>query len=379
MRYSFECVFHRTILGLAVVGGSLELTVGSPCLGQSTDYSIGGLPISMSAPCNNEDSIYPGGEYCIAATSSATGNNPRMPVLSYSYDPGDSSTCNRNIYDMDISFSQPGDIYGDGQSYGAYNSATDLSQDGTGLPGTTPWVVNWSNNLGDKGWYSQGGDGTLSTYRNGVLISTITFKVWGQNPSNQSIAAYLTGIGAPWWFGHLLTQESSNRQFYIWQSQTDPSGRWTGTPIFGPKDGFGLAQIDGSCCSTSLNDPLNDNVLWTWTTNLAAGVQKANSLLSRAQNFWGTQWSEWQNWASQNPSQAAVNSPFELVCGSAYFTPAGTGNSQYFNLFQIEAYNTGSIDNNNAFASVNPNTGVWNYNSDYAVIVCSQSSTTLPD
>jgi hypothetical protein len=343
---SFESRFHRSVSVVGFFALFLFVVYAAQARAQS---------------CNNSGSIVQGGSYCISATS-ASGNNPQMPVLSFG---GSGSACETYSYLLELDFAQYGDMYANGESYGAYSSGA--------LAGNVVWIVDWSSNSGDAGQYGEGGNGDLYDI---VDDTDYDFVVWGQNPSSSSITSFLNqpGVKPPWWFGHTLTQESGNRQFYPSASQTNG---YYGPPIFGQPDGFGLVQFDGS---SKANAPLlTDNILWTWTSNLLLGVAVANGFQAQAQSFWNLNWSQWNAWAAQYPQLASAQYPRSLACGPVTISPTGSGNSQYYNLFQITAYNQGSINENNAWASVNPQTGVWTYNSAYATLVCSRPSYTLPN
>lgn len=327
------------------------------------------VPGGRAQTCDNNDSIYSSGQYCITG-----GTSPQMPALSYT---GSSGTCSSE-YTMELDFAQPGDSYGNGKSYGYYDSGA--------LPANTRWLVDWSMNQGDVGEYSEGGNGDLRDVEDGNLANEFTFFVYGQDPATSSITASLGLLGTPWWYGHTLTQESSNRQFYYWQSQHDPSGTYTGTPVFGPLDGFGLAQIDGSGNPTLLTD----DVMWTWTTNLIAGVGLANASQSGGITYWGIQQGQEYSFETQNGLQRGTDAP-NAFNGTTYctFMPTGTGHQAYSNGYGIAGYNIGNPDDpapggglkgdDKGFASFQLNTGGWFYHAwNYVTLVCNQPSMTLP-
>jgi len=66
-------------------------------------------------------------------------NKPSNASLSHTGGSNDS----RTEYVMELDFAQPGDSYGNGQTFGKYDSGT--------LAAGTQWVVDWSHNPGDVG------------------------------------------------------------------------------------------------------------------------------------------------------------------------------------------------------------------------------------
>ena len=236
---------------------------------------------------------------------------------------------------VELDFAQPGDSYGDGQSYGYYDS--DL------MPVGTQWFVNWSLNLGDVGEYSEGGNGDLTDLEDGSVATDLAFNIWGQNPnigSTGNIATYLNSLNPPWWFGHALTDESSNQQF-ITGTLTSPTGEYFGTPVWGTPDGFGLAQVDG------VGSPgmLSDNVMWAWTTNLLTGVAIANGKSSTAQTWISNQAAAMQltlqslnTPIQQYPNYYPTPESYSSICSFAY---PGSGNGAYWNLEWMTEYNGG--------------------------------------
>lgn len=301
----------------------------------------------------------------------------------------DDNECDTFAYVLGVSFYEQGPNYlfpGETTTAGYYSSENQVGD----LPGGTPWIVDWTDNetSGNQGAglfdYYEGGTGYADAYMNGGLVSDVQLTIAGVNPSlgtGGQVAQLAQSFGAPWWFGHLLTVESSpskstTQQFFGGANSvgTQMYGYY-GAPVYGYPDGFGLAQVDGKW------NPLSDSDVWSWAQNLYDGIQIANGFQATAQNYWPGQWRQWQAWAvNASPQAQAQNYPQQLTCGSATFTATGTGNNQYYNLFTITAYNQGSITDNNAWASVNPITGVWTYNtSGYAQTVCSTSSYTLPN
>ena len=332
--------------------------------------AIGGATLSRAQSCGNVDSIYDGGQYCIAATTALSGNNPEMPVLSYA---GSGGTCSSE-YIMELDFQ--GDSFGNGQSYGYYDSGS--------LPANSQWIVNWSSNQGDVGEYSEGGNGDLEDLEDGGLANEFAFSVWGQNPSTGSITTALGSLGPPWWYGHTLTYETSsanppvgNIQFYL---GSGPTG-YLGSPVFGGPDGFGLSQLDGSPnANASL---VTDDSLWTWTTNLMYGVQVANGAQSAGASYWASQLQQIGNLAATLRVPISTFYPKTFSTTYCSFAPAGTGRGAYSNGYGVVGYNAGpavgKTGDNYSFASVNPSTGQWYYYDwGYATSVCNSQSYTMP-
>lgn len=244
--------------------------------------------------------------------------------------------------------------------------------------------------MGDAGEYAEGGNATLTVqHDNGAeTINTISFTVYGQNPDLNPITAVLNQLGPPWWFGHTLTHESSNQQFL---GGWDSTNSYFGSPKWGRPDGFGLSQIDGSCCSTSPNDPLTDNVLWTWTSNLQAGVSNASVSQSAGATYWQNQLALMDQYAMQHNASPSSFYPASVNYGYCSFTPTGTGRNSYVNGYGIIGYNSGpavgSTGDNHSFASFDSSSGNWFYYDDpvnghgwtYLAAVCIQPSNTIPD
>ncbi len=337
--------------GLLLGGLALLLMfLGSPKQGQAQG-------------CDNNDSIYQGGAYCIAATTLSSGNNPMMPSLSIG---GGSGRCTSE-YVMELDFAQPGDPSaipgGNGESYGFYDSGS--------LPGGSQWIVNWKSNGGDVGQYSEGGHGDLQDFEDGTMVDEFPFIVYGQNPGLPSITAVIASLGAPWWYGHTLTWETlsanlpqGNVQFY---SGTDPSNTYVGSPAWGYPDGFGLSQLDGSPSANPLL--LSDNSLWTWTTNLLYGVQVANGNAGLAYSHFQAQMNAMYAYTGSNGLPPQYPNPVNGYCNLT-----GTSlTSNYWEADWINKYNGGFWANWTGSG--------WSYgnstNPTYTTNVCNQPSHTI--
>jgi hypothetical protein len=319
--------------------------------------AIGGAACSRAQSCDNVDSIYAGGLYCIAATG-VTGNNPQMPVLTYFSNVGNGSTCDTSEYLVELDFAQPGDSYSNGESYGLYDSGP--------IAANVQWVVDWSQNQGDIGEYSEGGNGWIDVYENGNYYDGFDFNVWGQNPTYSSITTYLrSGLNPPWWYGHALTKESSNQQFIV-GTLTSPTAEYFGTPLWGYPDGFGLSQLEGSAHPNLLTD----DSLWTWTTNLMYGVQVANSTQSAASSHFANQMLLMYSYTSGNG--LSPNYPTSIG-GYCNFSWNGTGNNAFWNADWINYYNGGPWETWTGSG--------WSYgnstNPTYTIQVCNLPSWTI--
>ncbi|MGA2754200.1 MAG: hypothetical protein ABSE53_10545 [Terracidiphilus sp.] len=315
--------------------------------------AIGGATWSRAQGCDNVDSIYQGGKYCIAATTALSGNNPEMPVLTYQ---GTGNACDTYSVTLDLEFRQPGDSDPNAWTIGIYSSGN--------LQGNVPWTVDWRQNQGDIGQYAEGGDGEIDYALNGSDYGPdyVDFYVYGQNPSTSSITAALGTLGPPWWYGHALTWESGNQQFLPGWDSTDT---FLGPPVWGYPDGFGLSQLDGS---PSANPTLvTDNSIWTWTTNLIYGVQVASGHRAAAQAHFQQQMTLMLNNTGGSPQYP------NPVSGYCQFTWNGTGNNAYWNADWINLYNGG-------YWETWTGTG-WSYgsatNPNYTPNVCSQPSYTI--
>lgn len=335
-----SCSNPCTNLGILLFAGAMVLIVGAP--------------VRAHAQCTYAAQISDGGLYCISATSTL-GNSPQMPVLSYN-DGG--TSCETDSYTMTVEYMVVGDDYLNSQTFGLYESGD--------LAGNVQWVVNWSNNLGDMGYYSEGGQGQMQVSVNGdPPFPVADFDIGGQNPSTSSITAVIVSDGAPWWYGHTLTWESGNRQFY----PLDPSSYYYRYPIFGTPDGFGLSQLDGS---TNANPTLvNDTSIWTWTINLQYGVQVANQHKSAAQSHFQNQMAQM---LSDTGGSAIYPNPVQsLAPPGCNITWNGTGNNAYWNADWINLYNGGYWATWTGTA--------WSYgnavNPNYAQQVCNSPSQTI--
>jgi hypothetical protein len=177
----------------------------------------------------------------------------------------------------------------------------------------------------------------------------LTWETFVANPTGASLPN-----GAP-----------GNVQFYG-VSQFDPSYTYTGTPVWGPFDGFGLSQIDGSPgANPSL---LTDNSLWIWTTNLMYGVvQVANKKQGLASPHFQQQMTLMLSRTAGSPKYP------NPVGGNCQFTWNGTGNNAYWNADWISLYNGGYYDTWTGTT--------WSYgsayNPNYVPNVCSKKSYTM--
>jgi len=320
---------------------------------------------------------------CINAAGSANVNLPVMPSIELVQ--FDDNSCDVFNYTLTVGFAEQGPQYllpGEETTAGYYESGD--------MPGNTPWIVDWTENEmngiqgnGLPNYYEGGGAYALAWANGDDLVSNVSFWIAGVNPTlgtSGQVAQAAQSYGAPWWYGHELTEESSVTKSTTQQflggansAETQVYGYY-GAPVYGYPDGFGIAQVDGKYNS------LSDSDLWSWEQNLYDGIQILNGFQTPAQNYWNTQWAQWQAWAAHaSPQAASQNYPQPLSCGSGNFTATGTGNNQYYNLYWITAYNQGTVGDNNAWGSVDPTTGVWVYNSSYATSVCSTPSFTLPN
>jgi hypothetical protein len=309
-----------------------------------------------------------------------------MPTLSYTVS---ATSCDTVDYTLELDFAQAGDTAGNGQSYGFYDSGT--------IPGNSVWFVNWSLNEGDAGEYGEGGNASLEVVEDGMDIGSLSFSVAGQTPTTANITALATQLNPPWWFGHALTLESSNQQFNPISS--NKSGYY-GAPIFGPPDGFGVAQIDGVGNPTLLTD----DIIWTWTLNLAAGINLASDAEAGAASYWAIQYQQLTNYAAAHNQPKSAYYPdqfpdptdhplppnmksFTNYCGT--FSPDGTARTAYSNGYGLVGYNAGNpatpvkgglLGDNKGFASFETSSGGWNYfDWNYVYYVCNQPSLTLPN
>lgn len=189
---------------------------------------------------------------------------------------------------------------------------------------------------------------------------TINFIIAGQNPSTTAIRGALLSLNPPWFFGKLLTQESSNQQF------VGRAGLWNYTPLYGPPDGFGLTQLDGK--SPLLPDgsqKLSDEVLWNWLDNLTEGVGFVWTFQSHAYG--------WISGQTSQAAQAGISAPFEYAqygtCQPMYWT--GTGQTGIQDAEWMVEYNGGY------YAVYNNKLKNWSVYPTYVNAVCNAQSATM--
>ncbi len=158
------------------------LLVSFPCVAQScSPYGLDGI------------------NACIQPTDGSN-NAPVMPLLDYAPDPCTVSSINLAVqYSNSIAtpFNQTAGLYASG----------DLSAGGD-------WIVDWTENLIDKDHQYEGGAAvTVTNYTGNRSATNYSWTLYGINPSFGSLTGFMQANNAPWWFGHALSQESSNRQF----------------------------------------------------------------------------------------------------------------------------------------------------------------------
>lgn len=182
-----------------------------------------------------------GNNACIQPTDGSF-NTPAMPVVAFYFDP-----CTVSNAQIMIQYTNT--------AAGSFNHTAGMYSSGDSSAGGE-WQVDWAQNLMDPDQDYEGGSAvyTRTPYKDGSPAS-YAFTISGLNPSLSTLRTFMQTNNAPWWFGHALSQESSNRQF----------NAASGNPIFGPPDGFGVAQLDG----TSNPGLLRDDDLWAWTEILS--------------------------------------------------------------------------------------------------------------
>ncbi len=322
------------------------------------------------AQCANAGGLYTvtpsqGQAVCIWPTGTGPyGDFPLMPALEIVESDDNDSDC--FDYSLTVSFNQAN------VSNSTYPQSTYGYYESGDLGANDPWIVDWSNNLepvsGPNTMY-EGGIAQVNYEINGDDNGDQGPAFWiaGMNPSlgsSGAVAAMERYFGAPWWYGHVLTQESSNQQFrYGSDAAGLLSGDFYGAPVFGPPDGFGIAQVDASSGANTLSD----GDFWDWTQNLFDGINIANDALSPAQTYLQTQIN------NMNKSVALEGIgpvyPNAFSAGACSFSYPGGGNGAYYNGEWITEYNGGH------FATWNGSS--WSYRTTYLSNVCSQPSQTI--
>jgi hypothetical protein len=152
------------------------------------------------------------------------------------------------------------------------------------VPGGAIAYIKWNDNVYAFAYgYDtfEGGSAVVWPYVNGAASTSSSFNILGVNPSLAILKGALAPMEPPWWFGRTMSRESSNAQFAAFQVGAGGTNNPVNyVPLFGPPDGFGLTQIDGS--NANYYAKVFDDTLWDWMSNLAEGVGIAESLQSPA-------------------------------------------------------------------------------------------------
>jgi hypothetical protein len=127
----------------------------------------------------------------------------------------------------------------------------------------------------------------------------------GQNPYPSQVNGSM--VGAPWFFPGVIQVESSYPQF-------DPAT--SDKPIFGPRHGFGLAQLD---------PPPDYADYWDWIANLEDGVTHTNGDFQSAQAEWNYQINRMVQETNGNPQWPGPNCSSNTQCSFAPGTYCAPG------------------------------------------------------
>lgn len=92
-------------------------------------------------------------------------------------------------------------------------------------------------------------------------VRNFPFKIRGKNPSSTVVRSYISLRSGPYYAFAIIKHESGFRQFYS-------SGTYSGEPLLGAPDGWGLAQLDYS----SQGKTANTMEVWNWQVNLSSGL-----------------------------------------------------------------------------------------------------------
>ena len=332
-------------------------------------------PIALSSLCNAQTclpsfygaNIPQGATACISPTGGYTGG-PVPPIL---YITGQGGQCDVSWGVFTMSYTQPAALpYYDG-SVGSYVTANVAG----GVQAYLEWGTNFYASPWDEGFY-EGGSALLNAYYDGHPQPSYTtgFTISGVNPSLSSLTADMQSYGPPWYFGRVLTRESSNRQFYGPHDHVPYANPYT--PVYGPPDGFGVTQLDGEtpfgyavgAGGTTVTIPkLTDAVLWNWQLNLQEGMGLAWSKQSTAYSFFARQ----QAQAKADGVAPAAASHQAGTCSPALWYGSGEYGMQDGEW--ITEYNGGRayIYNNSS--------KTWTINTSYWDSVCSNNSATIPN
>ncbi len=161
------------------------------------------------------------------------------------------------------------------------------------------------------------------------------------------------------YFGHTLTNESSNLQFVH-----------SGVPQFGAPDGFGVAQIDASG-----SDPVNalvklsDSAFWSWHWNLQEGINLAASFQDPAYTYFTQQLQAEQfDMGTGGPLPSPIDATY------CQMTWDGTGRNGLQDAEWIELYNSGG-----SLHYAKWKNSQWNYTTSYVYRTCNAPSLTIPN
>ncbi|HVB98716.1 MAG TPA: hypothetical protein VNJ12_05200 [Candidatus Dormibacteraeota bacterium] len=198
-----------------------------------------------------------------------------MPELTFSL-AGAPCTCDQVAWSISVSYK---DLFGTVQPASTIPDAT------------LPLASNWS--LAGSSWGSNhvGGTATVtaqplnSQSADDGPAATLTFYILGTNDTEANVHAYyeseinthpnFINLGMPWFCGQVLTVESGAKQFCTGPSDGNGNcGKYSpnivGMPIFGPPDGNGISQVDGTewgYYGTNSASPW-----WNWQDNINDGL-----------------------------------------------------------------------------------------------------------
>lgn len=226
-----------------------------------------------------------------------------MPDIEIKFQGG--TTCQTMEVDIQTSWTDP---------YTGYKTSSDTGWET--MPGNDTLDVAWG--FPDDTTISEGGTATVTYTIDGLQHPSFIFYIVGENvaPSNTTLLVddFYNSQGAPWFWGNILEEESSGRQFFA--SSEEPL-------VVGNPDGIGISQIDGKTHGAA------DSYYWNYKGNIVAALNILDSAKSGAYTFWSNQVSQ----SNETPV------PTNTTCKGSYFSYPQTGSWNYEDAEWIQAYN----------------------------------------
>jgi len=190
---------------------------------------------------------------------------------------------------------------------------------------------------------SEGGYATIHWTVNGTVQSDFNFNIEGDNADENVVDSfYNTALSVPWFWGSLLAQESSGRQY-------NASGGFQGFPLAVQNpDGIGISQIDGT------QNTVSDFDYWNYEANVEDGLKILQNKATESQNNWINNYTASGN---TDPSSSDTRNPYSYCDFVANTQPLGNGS--FGDADWIQDYNSHSSQH--WYIWWNSTTGAWNF------------------